>query len=136
MGPNKHAQRRRGSIASPQALSLGHVELRLPAVATPVASLAGVGLFAETHVGRWQGRSRLSPFRTPGPALASVAVIFEAVPEVLDLKRDASARASVLAGPKPIIASTTSTIMVDEMAYYELLRCWRPISANICQLHQ
>jgi 3-hydroxybutyryl-CoA dehydrogenase len=48
--------------------------------------------------------------------LASVAVIFEAVPEVLDLKRDASARASVLAGPKPIIASTTSTIMVDEMA--------------------
>jgi 3-hydroxybutyryl-CoA dehydrogenase len=47
--------------------------------------------------------------------LASVAVIFEVVPEVLDLKRDASARASVLAGPKPIIAST-STIMVDEMA--------------------
>jgi hypothetical protein len=69
--------------------------------ATPVASLAGVGLFAET-VAR---RIAVVPLSDAGPALASVAVIFEAVPEVLDLKRDASARASVLAGPKPIIAS-------------------------------
>jgi len=116
VGPNKHAQRRRGSIASPQALSLGHVELRLRTMATPVASLAGVGLFAETHVGTVARQIAVVPISDAGPALASVAVIFEAVPEVLDLKRDVSARASVLAGPKPIIASTTSTMMVDEMA--------------------
>jgi 3-hydroxybutyryl-CoA dehydrogenase len=38
------------------------------------------------------------------------------VPEVLDLKREALARASKLAGPKPIIASTTSTILVDDLS--------------------
>jgi hypothetical protein len=104
VGLNKHAQRRRGSIASPQALSLGHVELRLRTMATPLASLAGVGLFAETHAGTVARRIAVVPLSDARPALASVAVIFEAVPEVLDLKRDASARASVLAGPKPIIA--------------------------------
>ena len=49
-------------------------------------------------------------------AFSSAAVIFEGVPEVLDLKREALARASKLAGPKPIIASTTSTILVDDIS--------------------
>jgi 3-hydroxybutyryl-CoA dehydrogenase len=35
---------------------------------------------------------------------------------VLDLKREALERASALAGPLPIIASTTSTILVDDLA--------------------
>jgi 3-hydroxybutyryl-CoA dehydrogenase len=43
-------------------------------------------------------------------------VIFEGIPEVLDLKREALARASALAGPRPIIASTTSTILVDDLS--------------------
>jgi 3-hydroxyacyl-CoA dehydrogenase len=85
-------------------------------MATPLASLAGVGLFAETHAGTVARRIAVVPISDAGPALASVAVIFEAVPEVLELKRDVSARASVLAGPKAIIASTTSTMTVDEMA--------------------
>lgn len=49
-------------------------------------------------------------------ALRSAAVIFEGVPEVLELKREALARASALAGPTPIIASTTSTILVADIA--------------------
>jgi len=49
-------------------------------------------------------------------ALSSTSVIFEGIPEVLDLKRAALARASALAGPAPIIASTTSTILVDDLA--------------------
>ena len=49
-------------------------------------------------------------------ALAEAAVIFEGVPEVLDLKREVLARASALAGPDAIIASTTSTIMVDDLS--------------------
>ena len=49
-------------------------------------------------------------------AFSSAAVIFEGVPEVLDLKREALARASKLAGPTPIIASTTSTILVDDIS--------------------
>jgi hypothetical protein len=52
--------------------------------ATPVASLAGVGLFAETHAGTMARRIAVVPLSDAGPALASVAVIFEAVPEVLD----------------------------------------------------
>ena len=43
-------------------------------------------------------------------------MIFEGVPEVLELKREALARASALAGPRPIIASTTSTILVDDLS--------------------
>ena len=43
-------------------------------------------------------------------------VIFEGVPEVPDLKREVLARISALAGPQPIIASTTSTILVDDLA--------------------
>jgi 3-hydroxybutyryl-CoA dehydrogenase len=49
-------------------------------------------------------------------ALSSASIIFEGVPEVLDLKREALARASRLAGPNPIIASTTSTILVDDLS--------------------
>jgi 3-hydroxybutyryl-CoA dehydrogenase len=49
-------------------------------------------------------------------ALRAAAVIFEGVPEVPDLKREALARAARLAGPEPIIASTTSTILVDDLS--------------------
>ena len=56
------------------------------------------------------------PEGAAGDALPSAAVIFEGVPEVLDLKRDALARSSKLAGSKPIIASTTSTILVDDLS--------------------
>ncbi len=49
-------------------------------------------------------------------SLGSAAVIFECVPEVLDLKRDVLARVSAAAGPQPIIASTTSTILVDDLS--------------------
>jgi hypothetical protein len=49
-----------------------------------VASLAGVGLFAETHAGTVARRIAVVPLSDAGPALASVAVIFEAVSEVLD----------------------------------------------------
>ena len=64
---------------------------------------------AGARVGRAGGATRR-------PRSSSAAVIFEGVPEVLDLKREALARASQLAGPKPIIASTTSTILVDDLS--------------------
>ena len=58
----------------------------------------------------------LSPNRRPAAALSAAKVLFEAVPEVLALKRDALARASRQAGRDTIIASTTSTILVDALA--------------------
>jgi 3-hydroxybutyryl-CoA dehydrogenase len=48
--------------------------------------------------------------------LRNAAIIFEGVPEVVELKCEALARASELAGPEPIIASTTSTILVDDLS--------------------
>jgi 3-hydroxybutyryl-CoA dehydrogenase len=49
-------------------------------------------------------------------SLGAAAVIFEGVPEVPDLKREALARAARLAGGDQIIASTTSTILVDDLS--------------------
>jgi 3-hydroxybutyryl-CoA dehydrogenase len=85
-------------------------------VRNTLGSLARFGLFDETHVAAIAGRTSIVPERDAGAALSSAAVIFEAVPELLELKRDALARACALAGPAPIIASTTSTILADDLA--------------------
>src|SRR2546423_4466010 len=49
-------------------------------------------------------------------ALPRCDFIFEGMPEILNLKQAALAEASRLAGEGPIIASTTSTILVDDLA--------------------
>jgi 3-hydroxybutyryl-CoA dehydrogenase len=79
-------------------------------------TLARLGLFAEADVDRIAANVSVVPEQEAGAAFRSASVIFEGVPEVLDLKRDALARASALAGPAPIIASTTSTILVDDLS--------------------
>jgi len=78
--------------------------------------LASCGLFANEAVDIIASRVAVVGEANAGAALAEAAVIFEGVPEVLDLKRQVLARASALIGPGPIIASTTSTIMVDDLA--------------------
>ena len=85
-------------------------------VRTTLASLAKFGLFEGNAVEAIASRISLFPELKAGDAFASSGVIFEGVPEVLDLKRDVLARASALAGPNPIIASTTSTILADDLA--------------------
>jgi 3-hydroxybutyryl-CoA dehydrogenase len=79
-------------------------------------SLARCGLFDASLVDAITARISFVPEPEPTVALRSASVIFEGVQEVLDLKRAALARASALAGPEPIIASTTSTILVDDLA--------------------
>jgi len=49
-------------------------------------------------------------------ALAAADIVLEAVPETLDAKRDALAFVSAHARADAIVASTTSTIMVEELA--------------------
>jgi 3-hydroxybutyryl-CoA dehydrogenase len=85
-------------------------------VRTTLTSLARFGLFDERDVDRIIERVRVVPEEQARDALASAAVIFEGIPEVLDMKREAFARASVLAEDDAIIASTTSTILVDDLA--------------------
>jgi 3-hydroxybutyryl-CoA dehydrogenase len=81
-----------------------------------LTSLAQFGLFDASAVETILARVSVVPEAEAGSALSSAAVIFEGVPEVLDLKREALARCAELAGPTPIIASTTSTILVDDIS--------------------
>jgi 3-hydroxybutyryl-CoA dehydrogenase len=81
-----------------------------------LASLAGFGLFDPSDVARIAARVRMVPQTEAGAALPDAAVIFEGIPEVLAMKRETLASVSALAGPEPIIASTTSTILVDDLS--------------------
>ena len=81
-----------------------------------LTTLSGFGLFDCAAVETLMTRVSVVPEEHAQAALSSAAVIFEAVPELPDLKREALGRASKLAGPTPIIASTTSTILVDDLS--------------------
>jgi 3-hydroxybutyryl-CoA dehydrogenase len=56
------------------------------------------------------------PARATAAALTGAGMVFEGVPEVVDLKREVLAAASKCVGPEIIIASTTSTILVDDLS--------------------
>jgi 3-hydroxybutyryl-CoA dehydrogenase len=88
----------------------------LAEVRATLGTLASFGLFSPGAVEGIASRVTIVGEADAGRALADAAVIFEGVPEVLDLKREVLARASALAGPGAIIASTTSTIMVDDLS--------------------
>ena len=81
-----------------------------------LSTLAGFGLFDPNAVDTLMARVSVVPEAEAQAALSSASIIFEGIPEVIDLKRKALARASKLAGPAPIIASTTSTILVDDLS--------------------
>ncbi|HMK78052.1 MAG TPA: 3-hydroxybutyryl-CoA dehydrogenase [Xanthobacteraceae bacterium] len=91
-------------------------EEALAEVRAVLTTLASFGLFDPTAVETLMTRVTVAPEREAPAVLSSSAVIFEGVPEVLALKREALARAAKLAGPAPIIASTTSTILVDDLS--------------------
>ncbi|MGB5903248.1 MAG: 3-hydroxybutyryl-CoA dehydrogenase [Xanthobacteraceae bacterium] len=85
-------------------------------IRTTLDMLARVGMLAGDDVAPILSRVRVVTEADAAPALRNAAIIFEGVPEVVDLKREALARASELAGPEAIIASTTSTILVDDLS--------------------
>jgi 3-hydroxybutyryl-CoA dehydrogenase len=91
-------------------------EAALGEVRATRATLAGFGLFPPAEVEALVARVSVAREADAAGALGQAAVIFEGVPEVPDLKREVLARISALAGPQPIIASTTSTILVDDLA--------------------
>ncbi len=81
-----------------------------------LTSLAAFGMFDPAQVDTIVSRVSIVPESDAKAAFSSASVIFEGVPEVLDLKREALAQVSKLAGASPIIASTTSTILVDDIS--------------------
>jgi 3-hydroxybutyryl-CoA dehydrogenase len=81
-----------------------------------LASLARFGLLTDNDADAIAARASVMPAQNIATALADAAIVFEGVPEVVDLKREVLAAASKLVGPDVIIASTTSTILVDDLS--------------------
>jgi 3-hydroxybutyryl-CoA dehydrogenase len=96
-------------FATLEAEALGEVRKTL-------ASLARFGLLADGDAEAVAARVSVAPAQDMAAALAGAGIVFEGVPEVVDLKREVLATASKCVGPDVIIASTTSTILVDDLS--------------------
>jgi 3-hydroxybutyryl-CoA dehydrogenase len=96
-------------FAALEAEALGEVRKTL-------ASLTRFGLLAESDADAVVTRVSVMPAQDATAALAGAGIVFEGVPEVVDLKREVLATASKCVGPEVIIASTTSTILVDDLS--------------------
>jgi 3-hydroxybutyryl-CoA dehydrogenase len=77
--------------------------------------LARIGLLPPALVATIAERITIVSRKEADAVLPRCDVIFEGMPEILALKQAALAEASRLAGEGPIIASTTSTILVDDL---------------------
>jgi len=84
-------------------------------MSSTLAMLARIGLMQPGHIAAIANRVSVIPFEQAAE-LDSADVIFEGVPEIVEVKLDTLARASRLARPDAIIASTTSTILVDQLS--------------------
>ena len=85
-------------------------------IRTTLASLARFGLLKNEDVQTVMTRVSVVPEGDSASALAGAGLIFEGVPELVELKREVLAAASRSVGPDVIIASTTSTILVDDLS--------------------
>jgi 3-hydroxybutyryl-CoA dehydrogenase len=85
-------------------------------VTKTLASLASFGLLKDTDVQTIMSRVSVVPATEGSAALANAGLVFEGVPEVVELKREVLAAASKSVGPDVIIASTTSTILVNDLS--------------------
>jgi 3-hydroxybutyryl-CoA dehydrogenase len=88
----------------------------LAEVSKTLASLARFGLLTDEEAEAIVARVTAAPSSNMHAALAGAAIVFEGVPEVVELKREVLAAASKCVGPEVIIASTTSTILVDDIS--------------------
>jgi 3-hydroxybutyryl-CoA dehydrogenase len=98
-----------GQFAVLEAEALGEVGKTL-------ASLARFGLLTDGDADVVAARVSVVPAPNMAIALSGADVVFEGVPEVVDLKREVLAAASKSVGPDVVIASTTSTILVDDLS--------------------
>lgn len=80
------------------------------------ASLSKFGLLTEADVDPLIARVSVVSAGESGEALSHAGIVFEGVPEVVELKREVLGPVSRRVGPDTIIASTTSTILVDDLA--------------------
>ncbi len=85
-------------------------------IAATLDMLANIGLFAPSKSGEMANRVEIHPLGASAGALGASEVIFEAVPETLDAKREAFSLIGRHAAGEAIIASTTSTILSNDLA--------------------
>jgi 3-hydroxybutyryl-CoA dehydrogenase len=88
----------------------------LDEVRKTLASLSRFGLMQEADADIVTARISVVPSDEGAAALTGAGLVFEGVPEVVELKREVLAAASKCVGPDIIIASTTSTILVDDLS--------------------
>jgi 3-hydroxybutyryl-CoA dehydrogenase len=88
----------------------------LDEVRKTLGSLTRIGMLKEGDADTIIARISVVPTIESAEALADAGIIFEGVPEVVDLKREVLGAASKAVGPDVIIASTTSTILVDDLS--------------------
>src|ERR1700742_4033306 len=88
----------------------------LDEVRKTLASLARFGLLKDGDADAIIARVRVVPASASAAALGDAGMVFEGVPEVVELKREVLGAASKSVGPDVIIASTTSTILVDDLS--------------------
>lgn len=89
--------------------TLGEVEATL-------RSLASLGAYEAGVVPAILSRTSVYPLADAGSALADAAIVFEGVPEVLDMKQAAFALFDAHAEATATLASTTSTILSTDLA--------------------
>lgn len=85
-------------------------------MAASLAMLAELAALTDAEAQRVLSRIRIVPEALAAQALAGADVVFECVPETLAAKRSAIERICALAPPDAILASTTSTILVNDLA--------------------
>jgi len=88
----------------------------LDEVRKTVGSLMRFGLLNESQAEAVTSRVAVAPSDASARVLGGAGLVFEGVPEVVDLKREVLAAASRHVRPDVIIASTTSTILVDDLS--------------------
>jgi 3-hydroxybutyryl-CoA dehydrogenase len=81
-----------------------------------LAAMAESGAFEDALRPRILQRIRFAARDAAPAALARADVVFEGVPEVMEVKRDAFAFAAAHVRPEALLASTTSTFLVTELA--------------------
>jgi len=96
-------------FATLEAEALGEVRKTL-------ASLARFGLLSDGDADAVIALVSVAPAQNMAAVLADAGIVFEGVPEMVDLKREVLAAASKCVAPDVIIASTTSTILVDDIS--------------------
>ncbi|MGJ4967998.1 MULTISPECIES: 3-hydroxybutyryl-CoA dehydrogenase [unclassified Bradyrhizobium] len=85
-------------------------------VGATFATLARLGMLQAADANKLMDKIAVAPAGSSGDVLAQTTLVFEGVPEIVDLKREVLAAASRAVAPDVIIASTTSTILVDDLS--------------------